>query len=672
MDAIDISSSPEPSPRPRTKPLPSRGKGRLDNETIVLTDSEDEELPIHRLHFRNRDVRVGVAGPSRKPLVHHKNDASGSGSLENIPTKPRPKSKSVPLFLPSDEENEPPQPLEEAIIVDNLPSPPPDPIPGYVERVLDVLPDALPDYVFALVRQHYPQSQDQVAEIVLHALFEDPYPKVDRKGKRKRVEDDAEQDARGQPKAKLDYATKDREYKGGIHYDQLCIDQLMLDHPFIPKPYIRRTLVDHHSLYAPTYIFLEEQKRLGGALPYTLKTIPSRPPAKGKHKALNDLEFEKERDWILSRADEDSKEKDQVPVAVEEPGDCEDGIECGCCFSNYPFEQMVQCPDAHLFCSSCMTTYAETLLGSHDHKIICMDQSGCKLAFPDTELYRFLTPKLMSLYERVKQTKEVEAAGIEGLEECPFCEYKCVIENEQEKLFACRNDECAAVSCRQCKQLDHLPKSCKEMEEDKTLDGRHTIEEAMTRALMRNCPKCQKAFIKEMGCNKMTCPNCFALSCYICRELIDGYEHFAQQPGQPMVASSSKAGAKCALWDAVEQRHADEVKAAAEKALEEYKLAHPDADEDKLKVDLPVAPPAPPPGVPGFPVPNYAHLQWQMLKLQLRDGYWPKYSMHIHYRFSLLLLPGEGPLKRRFEGGSGRGTFIYKRYLFELWKARSL
>jgi len=54
------------------------------------------------------------------------------------------------------------------------------------------------------------------------------------------------------------------------------------------------------------------------------------------------------------------------------------------------------------------------------------------------------------------------------------------------------------------------------MEEDKVLDGRHAIEEAMcmstifsflefllipsiARALMRNCPKCQKAFIKEQG-----------------------------------------------------------------------------------------------------------------------------------------------------------------------------
>jgi len=146
----------------------------------------------------------------------------------------------------------------------------------------------------------------------------------------------------------------------------------------------------------------------------------------------------------------------------------------------------------------------------------------------------------MALYERIKQRSEIEAAGLEGLEECPFCEFKCVIEAsmEEEKLFRCGNDDggCGVVSCRECKKVDHLPKSCKgtfffyifnsrvdsdrfyhiEMEEDKVLDGRHAIEEAMcmstifsfleflpipsiARALMRNCPKCQKAFIKEQG-----------------------------------------------------------------------------------------------------------------------------------------------------------------------------
>jgi E3 ubiquitin-protein ligase RNF216 len=227
-----------------------------------------------------------------------------------------------------------------------------------------------------------------------------------------------------------------------------------------------------------------------------------------------------------------------------------------------------------------MLQYCETLLGAQNHEIKCMDQSACKGLFPQSELTRFLTPKLMELFLRIKQRKEIAAAGLHGLEECPFCDFKMVIENEQEKLFRCQNDECLAVSCRQCKKpvckrrsylryliipfQDHLPKSCQglpsakeptnliafsEMEVDRKLDGKHAIEEALcwssdtlrfncseilsAKALMRNCPKCQKgasvnasvnseriiscptAFIKEDGCNKMTCPECRTLSCYI-------------------------------------------------------------------------------------------------------------------------------------------------------------
>lgn len=108
-----------------------------------------------------------------------------------------------------------------------------------------------------------------------------------------------------------------------------------------------------------------------------------------------------------------------------------------------------------------------------------------------------------------------------------------------------------------------------EAEEDKHLDGQHAVEEAMSTsshitlrrsflifvarhkaaALMRNCPKCKKAFIKEGGvripavltnapritnihtifanqCNKMTCPYCGTHSCYTCRKQITGYDHF--------------------------------------------------------------------------------------------------------------------------------------------------
>ena len=115
-------------------------------------------------------------------------------------------------------------------------------------------------------------------------------------------------------------------------------------------------------------------------------------------------------------------------------------------------DKMVQCPDCHLFCTECMTSYASNLLGARNNAIVCMDQSGCKLPFPESELKRFLTPKLLALYERVTQQKEIEAAGLEGLEECPFCEYKIIIDNPNEKLFRCENTECGAVSCRACKK----------------------------------------------------------------------------------------------------------------------------------------------------------------------------------------------------------------------------
>jgi TRIAD3 protein (E3 ubiquitin-protein ligase RNF216) len=91
-----------------------------------------------------------------------------------------------------------------------------------------------------------------------------------------------------------------------------------------------------------------------------------------------------------------------------------------------------------------------------------MDMSGCKHVFSDTELARVLTPKLLTLYHRMRQVKEVEAAGLSGLESCPFCEYKVVIENPDEKLFRCENEECGVASCRQCKKLVCILKDSRE------------------------------------------------------------------------------------------------------------------------------------------------------------------------------------------------------------------
>lgn len=459
-----------------------------------------------------------------------------------------------------------------------------DPFDQFLAQVLEIIPDVEPTYAMNLIRAQHPTSGSNVVATALHSLFESTYPKREKnKGKRKR--EDSDDGGPSTQKVKVDYACKDRPFTGGVNYYGLAMEQLMVDFPYVPKPHIRKTMGEHGNLYAPSHFALARETTLP-QLPYQKKTQAYRP--KGKGPVVRDQEFLDERAWLLLQLKDEGIKKDRIMAEEaneQEYAECGDGIECGCCFTTNPFDVMVQCPDAHLFCKTCMISYAENRLGEYNPNLVCMDQSGCKLCFSDSELRRFLTPKLLELYERVKQRKEIEAAQIEGLEECPFCEYKVVIENEQEKLFRCERPECAAVSCRQCKKLDHLPKTCQEADKEKHLDGQHAIEEAMTAALMRNCPKCQKAFIKDAGCNKMTCPNCGTLSCYTCRKAIQGYDHFQTPQG-------------CVLWDNVEARHANEVNAAAKKAMEEYKRNNPGVNDTDLNISLVKTPPPPtvPPG----------------------------------------------------------------------------
>jgi NADH pyrophosphatase NudC (nudix superfamily) len=56
-----------------------------------------------------------------------------------------------------------------------------------------------------------------------------------------------------------------------------------------------------------------------------------------------------------------------------------------------------------------------------------------------------------------------------------------------------------------------------EIQKDDALNAQHSVEEAMTNALLRDCHKCSTRFFKEEGCNKMTCPKCRAVMCYVCK-----------------------------------------------------------------------------------------------------------------------------------------------------------
>lgn len=89
-----------------------------------------------------------------------------------------------------------------------------------------------------------------------------------------------------------------------------------------------------------------------------------------------------------------------------------------------------------------------------------MDGSDCHAKFLDSQLRRAIEPKTLSNYHNLLQRKELEAAGIEGLESCPSCNYAVVMENEHEKLFTCEMEDCRLISCRGCKKPVSLGGRC--------------------------------------------------------------------------------------------------------------------------------------------------------------------------------------------------------------------
>jgi len=194
---------------------------------------------------------------------------------------------------------------------------------------------------------------------------------------------------------------------------------------------------------------------------------------------------------------------------------------------------------------------------------------------------QFLDEKTIIALERNEQEAVLRMAGIENLASCPFCpfaaEYPPV---EVDREFRCQAPDCEKVSCRLCKLESHIPKSCEENAKENGLSARRQIEEAMSAALIRKCNKCGTPFVKEEGCNKMTCTRngCYNVQCYICSKSCS-YDHFDDK------TRGGKPG-NCPLFDNVEVRHDAEVKKAEQDALDKVRAEHPEYTEEDLKVKV--------------------------------------------------------------------------------------
>lgn len=263
-------------------------------------------------------------------------------------------------------------------------------------------------------------------------------------------------------------------------------------------------------------------------------------------------------DKLIERADivATAAERQRIHDASEKAGTT---LECQCCYGDYAIEEMVSCRnEGHLFCMDCLRRYAEERVfglgdlgggggakkpadgdnGGADARdtndLTCMHPDGCTSTFQYELLQKALPPKVMQKYDELQATRAMEIAGVEGLHRCPKCDFQALL-SPSEMIFYCPVESCRFESCKLCGEPSHIPLKCSEVEKQTETDGRKKVEEAMSEARIRTCPKpgCGNRFYKVDGCNKMTCPKkgCGTWSCYICRALIPknvGYQHFCQ------------------------------------------------------------------------------------------------------------------------------------------------
>ncbi|CAM9892306.1 unnamed protein product, partial [Phaeothamnion confervicola] len=199
------------------------------------------------------------------------------------------------------------------------------------------------------------------------------------------------------------------------------------------------------------------------------------------------------------------------------------------------WEDCVQCEEGHLFCASCLARLTNERFfaaGKTDGVLQCMSSDGCSASFAENFLRRALDTKVYARYTEAVAAAVVKNAGLPDLVTCPHCQ--CMVElPANQEFYTCptegRAGGCGKKLCRRCGEEPHPGQRCEEVEKKAMTDSRRTVEEAMSEAVVRTCPKCKRKFTKDYGCNKMTCA-CGALICYICRQPIKGYQHFCQMP----------------------------------------------------------------------------------------------------------------------------------------------
>ncbi|KAF2856359.1 hypothetical protein T440DRAFT_384760 [Plenodomus tracheiphilus IPT5] len=450
-----------------------------------------------------------------------------------------------------------------------------------LQMVLNVLPDISVDHALETINERTTDATRTIArcELMIAGLLDgEEYPKAADKAKnKKRKRDDTD--------SLSDYEREDRDPTDKA-YEQDALELLKDEFLSVPKRHLIRTLKKERTLFK-AFGVLDEQWRTRKQIATPFSRISK---ARAKHGAEliliergsqvpKELHAAKKRKEVTAAKRQRALETDQAEEMNLQQAQATDQMgECACCFDDVPLNRMISCNGhtAHFYCKNCPRQQIEIQIGQSRCRPTCFGVTDCTGTFSRSQLQQVLPKRTFERLDHMQQLEDLKAAGLDFLSECPFCDFKMECPPiEVDKEFRCENHKCGKTSCRLCDKETHIPLTCEESKKDGQLTFRHIIEEAMSAALIRYCNRCKQPFVKEMGCNKMTCSHCRNVQCYVCSKNVANYNHFGEAQNR-----------QCPLHENIEDRHEQEVKKAADEAMAKLRAENPDLSETDLLVQV--------------------------------------------------------------------------------------
>ncbi|KAI3413826.1 hypothetical protein GPALN_011307 [Globodera pallida] len=212
---------------------------------------------------------------------------------------------------------------------------------------------------------------------------------------------------------------------------------------------------------------------------------------------------------------------------------------------------------SHAFCRCCIRGQAQA---ATDEIPLAEGGVGLKCMVPGC-LNPILYSDIRSLLKRDVRKKlderiveeNIGMASLQNLERCKLCNFAMEMDVDKtvNKVFDCLN--CCAKFCRFCERRwdeDHFGVSCEELDLKTKKDKKdRELEKKLNEAVIRKCPRCGLPFMKDEGCNKMTC-RCGMKQCYLCRQSNIDYGHFCRHFRDPKVPNwkCNLCNKKCLLF----------------------------------------------------------------------------------------------------------------------------